>query len=204
MIDASLAVWWITRNGRSTMSGRSRVRSHATEYIFDNSICSSSSISGSIPAIAFASIVLPDPGGHCMRILCPHAAAISRARFACSCPMISEKSGEYTRASLATGSGRITHGGIGVSPVSISTTSERLAIPMTSISGITDASRVLSTGRNTLFIPSSLASIVAGRAHWIGLTSPSRASSHKKSDSQTISVRKSISLPNIPSAIGRS
>lgn len=186
------------------MRGSSRVRSHATEYIFDSSICSSSSMSGSIPAIALASIVLPLPGGHCISILCPQAAAMRRARFACSCPMMSEKSGVYTRISFAIGSGLITHSGIGVSPVRILTTSERLAIPMTSISGITDASSALSTGRNILFIPSSLASIVAGRAHCMGLTRPSRASSHIKSDSSAISVRKSISFPRIHKAIGRS
>ena len=41
---------------------------------------------------AFASMVLPLPGGHCMRILCPPAAAISSPRFAPSCPLISQKS----------------------------------------------------------------------------------------------------------------
>ena len=84
MIEASLAVWWIIRNGRSVMSGISFERSPATEYILESSICSSVSIEGRIPASAFASIVFPDPGGHCMRILCPPAAAMRRARFACS------------------------------------------------------------------------------------------------------------------------
>lgn len=92
MIDASLAVWWMIRNGRSVTSGISFERSPATEYILESSICSSLSIDGSIPARAFASIVFPDPGGHCMRILCHHAAAIRSALFACSWPWILEKS----------------------------------------------------------------------------------------------------------------
>lgn len=83
MIDASLAVWWMMRNGRSVTRGMSFERSPATEYIFESSICSSVSIDGSIPERAFASMVLPLPGGHCMRILCPPAAAMRSARFAC-------------------------------------------------------------------------------------------------------------------------
>jgi len=43
-----------------------------------------SSIFGIIDAKALASIVLPDPGGHSINILCPPDAAISRALFACS------------------------------------------------------------------------------------------------------------------------
>lgn len=94
IIEASLAVWWIGLNGRSVIIGTSLDKSHATEYILDNSICSSISISGRIHAIAFASMVLPLHGGHCMSILCPPAAAMRSALFACSCHIISEKSGE--------------------------------------------------------------------------------------------------------------
>lgn len=92
IMDASLAVWCIVRNGRFSIRGISLVRSQATEYIFESSIFSSSSISGSIPARAFASILFPLPGGHCMRRLCQPVAAIRRALLACSCPMICEKS----------------------------------------------------------------------------------------------------------------
>lgn len=84
MIEASLAVWCMMRNGRSVIIGISLVRSPATEYIFESSICSSVSIAGSIPARAFASIVFPLHGGHCMMILCPHAADMMSALFACS------------------------------------------------------------------------------------------------------------------------
>ena len=90
------------------------------------------------------------------------------------------------------------------SQVSIERHSERELSPITSISGITEASSVLSSGRNIRFIPSSLASMVAGRAHCIGRIFPSSASSHKKSDFQTISDRNSISFQRIQRAIGRS
>ena len=164
MIDASLAVWWMMRNGRSVTSGISFERSPATEYILESSICSSLSIDGRIPASAFASIVFPDPGGHCIRILCHHAAAMRSALFACSCPCILEKSTVIcvrgmlwiSRCGLAM---------IGRSPRSISTSSERVVTPMISIPGITEASAIFTVGRNIRFIPISRASIVAGSAH---------------------------------------
>lgn len=203
IIDASLAVWCIVRNGLSSIRGLSLVRSPATEYILDISICSSSSISGSIPARALASIVFPDHGGHSRRILCPPAAAMRRALLACSCPMICEKS-TLVLCNSDSIIVRFAHSGIFCSPVSISTISESFSIPITSTSGITDASCVLSTGRNIRFIPSSRASIVAGSAHCIGLTSQSSASSPRNNDVFTMSSMNSISLPSIPSAIGRS
>lgn len=86
--------------------------------------------------------------------------------------------------------------------ISTSSVSEDTAI--TSISGITDASWTLSLGRNIRFIPSSRASIAAGRAHMIGRTNPSSPSSPRKRDDFSISEEKSISFPSIPRAIGRS
>jgi hypothetical protein len=83
-ILASLAVWCTFRNGLSTTSGYALDNSPAIEYIFDTSMISSRDIGGSILANALASIVLPDPGGHWRRILCPPAAAIMRALLACS------------------------------------------------------------------------------------------------------------------------
>ena len=58
---------------------------------------------------------------------------------------------------------------------------------MISISGITDASNVFSVGKKIYFIPSSLASIVAGNAHPTGRTAPSSANSHKNKEDVTIS-----------------
>lgn len=190
-------------NGLSNMSGLSLVSSPATEYILDISICSSSSMSGSIPASALASIVLPLPGGHSRRILCPPAADIRRALLACSCPMICEKSMPVLCISDCIII-LFDHSGIFSSPVSISTIFERFAIPITSTSGITDASPVLSNGRNIRFIPSSLASIVAGRAHCIGLINQSSASSQRKSEDLSISSLNSSSLPSIQRAIAKS
>ena len=84
-----------------------------------------------------------------MRRLCPPAAAIRRARFACSCQMIWEKSTELLdRCDSITV--RFNHSGIFLLPVSISTTSVSEVTHMTSTSGMTDASGALSIGRNTL------------------------------------------------------
>ena len=148
-------------------------------------------------------MVFPLPGGHCMMILCPPAAAMMRALFACSCPWIVEKS----IARVERGSDDISSFGLftrGATPVSMSTTSWRLFTAMTSISGITDASGTFASGRNIYSYPSSRARIVAGRAHWIERTIPSSASSPRKSDFPTIASSKSYSFPSIPSAIGRS
>jgi hypothetical protein len=53
------------------------------EYIFEISIASSSVTSGSMVANDLARSVFPLPGGHSIRILCPPAAEISKALFAC-------------------------------------------------------------------------------------------------------------------------
>ena len=75
---------------------------------------------------------------------------------------------------------------------------------ITSISGITDASRVLSIGKNILCIHSSRASIVAGSAHWIGLIIPSSANSPRNNEDAMMFVSNSISFQSIPRAMGRS
>lgn len=147
MIEASLAVWWMMRNGRSVIIGISLVRSPATEYIFESSICSSISIVGSIPARAFASMVFPLPGGHCMMILCPHAADMMSALFACSCPWIDEKSIVIVERGMVDISS-FTLFSRSFTPVSISTTSFRVFTAMTSISGMTEASGTFASGRN--------------------------------------------------------
>jgi hypothetical protein len=54
-------------------------------YNFETSIASSIVKSGKIDAKALDNIVLPLQGGPSITILCPHAAAISNALFACSC-----------------------------------------------------------------------------------------------------------------------
>ncbi len=54
-------------------------------------VCKISSrlISGRIEVRRLASIVFPEPGGPIIRMLCPPAAAISRARLTCICPLTS-------------------------------------------------------------------------------------------------------------------
>lgn len=86
----------------------------------------------------------------------------------------------------------------------ISTASLSDWIHTTSIPGMIDASHTFARGRNILFIPTSRARIVAGKAHCMARIFPSRASSHRKIDDSTISVLKSYSFPRIQSAIGRS
>lgn len=156
-----------------------------------------------MPERAFASMVFPLPGGHCIRILCPPAAAMRSARFACACPWILEKStvmcvrGTSVISRLGTGERDFSHD-------NISTASPSLDTLMTSISGMTDASSTFACGRNIRFIPISRASMVAGSAHCILLMAPSSASSPRKRDVESISSSKSHSFPRIPSAIGRS
>ena len=53
-------------------------------------VCNSASCrvkSGKIPGSRRASMDFPEPGGPDIRILCPPAAAISKARFTFSCPL---------------------------------------------------------------------------------------------------------------------
>lgn len=138
-----------------------------------------------------------------MRRLCHPAAAIRRALFACSCPIISEKSvenlGLYGVITV-----RFTHSGMRIVPERYHTTSLSVSTGITSISGMTDASSVLSRGRNIYFIPSSRASIVAGSAHWIGRMIPSSANSQRKRASRMSFSWNSISFQRIQRAIGRS
>ena len=59
-----------------------------TLYILVTSRDSCEVIRGKMEGIARASRVFPAPGGPLISRLCPPAAATSRARFACSCPLI--------------------------------------------------------------------------------------------------------------------
>ena len=86
IILTALAVWCTTLNGLFLMIGFSWESIPVILYIFEISIDSSSVRSGRIVENALASIVFPLPGGPSMMMLCHPAAAISRARFACSCP----------------------------------------------------------------------------------------------------------------------
>ena len=153
--------------------------------------------------MAFASIVFPLPGGHCKIILCPPAAAIIIARFACSCQQIVEKSiqcfsdinGVEVISFLC--SNFLCH-------VKKSTTSTRFSTPIISIPGIIAASRALSNGTKIYFFPCFFAKIVAGNTPFTPRMEPSSASSPRNNELSTTSPRKSSSFPIIPRAMGRS
>ena len=85
-------VWCGERKGRSVSIGVSECSSPVMLWIFVHSSASSKESVGNNEPMRRASIVLPDPGGPAISRLCPPAAAISSARFTCSCPLTSCKS----------------------------------------------------------------------------------------------------------------
>lgn len=89
-------------------------------------------------------------------------------------------------------------------PVMIWTRNERFSTPIRCTQGIRDASSRFSIGRNTYFIPCSLANITEGRMALTPRTFPSRASSQMKRLFFINSRRKLCSRQRIPIAIGRS
>ncbi len=80
-----------------------------TEWISVVSIISSRLMSGRMETMRFASMLLPEPGGPTMRMLCPPAAATSSARLTFAWPLTSEKSGSRraVRSILGGGAGSI-------------------------------------------------------------------------------------------------
>ena len=81
-------VWCGARNGRRRLMAARGSRSPATEWMRLTSAASRSSSSGSSPAAALASSVLPTPGGPVKARLCLPATAISSMRRATTWPMI--------------------------------------------------------------------------------------------------------------------
>lgn len=162
--------------------GISLVKSQEIEYIFEISIASSRVNSGSIVENAFASIVFQLHGGHSIKILCHHAAAISRARLAKLCQIICEKSVDIFKSSQACNSDIFKTGSTLYSRswFKIQTRSESFSILITSISGIIDASFVFSAGIKMRLNHFSFAHIVAGRTLGMCLRLPSRESSQRK------------------------
>ena len=130
--------------------------------------------------ILLASIVFPAPGGPTIRILCPPAAAISMALFACSCPLTSEKSIEKSRESLKILFMSVMAGGIFLFPFKNSTTSASVFTGIISILFTMAASAAFSSGRIMPDIFFSLPATAMGRAPLTGLTLPSRESSPRK------------------------
>ena len=67
-------------------------KSPAMEWIIEVSKASAGDSGGNIPASRAASMDLPEPGGPTISMWCRPAAAISKARFARSCPFTSNRS----------------------------------------------------------------------------------------------------------------
>jgi hypothetical protein len=178
----------------------------ATEYIFETSMISEISIFGIIEANALASIVLPDHGGHSIRILCQPEAAIRRALFACSCHITDSKS-IPSNILLAPMRSSISIGLIisGLRLLSkISTICAKSGTGIIFIPGIRLASSLFSIGMKIFLNHFSLAKITDGRIEVIGRSLPSKANSHKNIDSFRNFELNHISAPNIHIAIERS
>jgi len=85
------------------------------------SSASSKLIGGRIVANLLVSIVFPEPGTPFNAILCPPDAAISNARFTCSCPFTSLKSTSVAEAVPKSSVLSNTVGSIAISPARNST-----------------------------------------------------------------------------------
>ena len=89
---ASEIVWCGARNGRVLTNPAAASSTPATLWILVVSSASSNVSGGNTPETRLASMVLPEPGGPIIRMLCPPAQAISKARLAVNCPRTSLKS----------------------------------------------------------------------------------------------------------------
>ena len=152
-------VWCGARNGRCAIIGCSRPVSPATEWISVHWIISSRLISGSMPGRRFAIIDLPAPGGPTMRILCPPAAAISKARLTFSCPLTSAKSGSGRTSSPGLGG---CAGSIFSSPRRWRSSSRTFFTGYTVIFSAKAASSAFSAGTNSSRTPSRAAASAIG------------------------------------------
>ncbi len=92
---ASEIVWWGARKGLSPTTPLP-FKSPETLKICVTSIISSKVRGGSMVGNLRASIVFPAPGGPIKRTLWEPAAATSKARLTCCCPLISWKSTSYS------------------------------------------------------------------------------------------------------------
>ena len=118
--------------------------SPATEWISVASIISSRLMSGRIEERRRAIIDLPEPGGPTQRMLCPPAAATSKARLTLSCPLTSAKSGSESSAGPISGAAA---GSIVFSPLRWATSSATFSSGMISTLSAKAASAAFSAGR---------------------------------------------------------
>ena len=180
--------------------GCSRLVSPATEWISVDWIISSRLMSGRMVGSRFAIMDLPAPGGPTIRMLCPPAAAISKARFTFSCPLTSEKSG--IPGQKRSGSGCFA-GGMLISPRRCRISCSTFSTGKTDISWAKAASSALSAGTKSRFTPRRMAAMAMGSAPATGRSSPVRDSSPIKAQSSPgFSI--SPAADNIPIRMGRS
>jgi len=150
-------------------------------------------------------MVLPEPGGPIIIILCPPAAATSKARFTCSCPFTSIKSRTLPCSSLnisfiSTWYGSITS----LLLRKLIASNNELTGKTLSSSPAIAASFAFCSGRITPFIPCLFASTAMDNAPWTGRSVPSSASSPSRIWSTNFSSLTSHWAVKIPIAIGRS
>src|SRR5204863_8578204 len=94
ILPASEALWGGMLNDLTLTKLLPDSSTPPTLWIFVVSRASSNVNGGRMVGTLLASMVLPDPGGPIIRMLCPPAQATSSARFAVCCPRTSLKSHE--------------------------------------------------------------------------------------------------------------
>ena len=202
MSAARVAVWCTSRNGLLCMSGDFSLSIPSTLYIFVISRLSSISGGGRIPAIHFAVMDFPLPGGPIMRMLWPPATAISAARFTFSCPRMSAKSGNASTGSSSSSSSVYFFDTC--SPLSADTASPRFSTPITSMPLTNAPSAIFSAGTMQRDSPAAFAAMTMGRMPGTFLTFPSRLNSPTRRLFSVSSVNTCPKDIRLATAIGRS
>src|SRR5438094_4437884 len=120
---ASEMVWCGARNGRAPTRPEGESSTPATLWILVVSSASSKVKGGRIEGMRLASMVLPEPGGPIIKMLCPPAEATSSARLAVCCPRTSLKSTVNCCACDNAAAGSEANGAMPLEPFSNPTTS---------------------------------------------------------------------------------
>jgi len=145
-------------------------------------------------------------GAHCapnVRTLWPPAAAISIARFACSCPRTSRKS-TSSAAGGAAGGGCPRSGGMGDAPWRCPTTCARVAAGWICSPSTSAASGALDCGTMSARVPRARAARAMGNSPVTGRRLPSSDSSPSRSTPSRRAGRSCPVAARIPTAMGRS
>lgn len=183
-----------------------------TERIFASVRISSSDAKGRIPGKHRQRSVFPDPGAPSNRTLCPHAAAISKARFAPDCPLTEAKSGIHDRFDDPESDACAILPDCEETPLSVPSAlfrrhcaaERRSCVPNARIPGILTTFSTSSIGRRTSENPRSTSEAACATIPATLRTDPSSASSPSTAmPSKCFSVSPHSSA-TIPSAIPRS